>query len=252
MNLTRNLEESLIIFDKGNHEVSNQQEHSQNFRLFKDLECIDLKSRKRWKRKNKESKIRAQVHTWKYPTHHLTIRKALQIPISSFQKLKKELDVNGLNRGENLYDGKKKNPWMTKRGFIFRVYLNLQPCQSQYKKFKESIKEKFETEKSWARIKKYIKEELKFSYKRGCSRPIAWKSQEHVYLQYIFSWRILREIRAETLLINVDESSYNIFTKRNYSWLPIGSSYPILNDKWIGRTSIIFGLVSNGDWLWST
>ena len=144
----------------------------------------------------------------------------------------------------------KKNPWMTLRGFIFRDYLNLQPCQSQSKKFKESIKEKFETEKSWASIKKYIKEELKFSYKRGCSRPIAWKSQEHVYLQSIFSWRILREIRAEALLISFDESSYGMFTKKNYSWLPIGSSNPILNDKWIGRTSIIFGLVSNGDRLW--
>ena len=143
-----------------------------------------------------------------------------------------------------------KNPWMKRRGFIFRDYLNLQPCQSQYKKFKESIKEKFETEKSWASIKKYIKEELNFSYKRGCSRPIAWKSQEHLYLQSLFSWRILREIRAGALLINVDECSYNIFIKRNYSWLLISSSNPILNDKWIGRTSIIFGLVSNGDCLW--
>ena len=56
LNLTRNLEESLIIFDKGNHEVSNQQEHSQNFRLFKDFECIDLKSMKRWKRYTKNQK----------------------------------------------------------------------------------------------------------------------------------------------------------------------------------------------------
>ena len=124
----------------------------------------------------------------------------------------------------------KKNPWMTRRGFIFRDCLNLQPCQSQYKKFKESIKEKFGTEKSWASIKKYIKEELKFSYKRACSRPIAWKSQEHVYPQSIFYGRILREIWAEALLINVDKSSYKIFIKRNYSWLPIGSSNPILND----------------------
>ena len=143
----------------------------------------------------------------------------------------------------------KKNPWMTRRGFIFRDSLNLQSFQSQYKKSKETIKEKFETEKSWASIKKYIKEELKFSYKRGCSRPIPLKSQEHLYLQSLFSWRILREIRAEALLIKVDESSYNIFIKRNYSWLPIDSSNPILNNKWIGRTSIIFELVSNGDWL---
>ena len=42
----------------------------------------------------------------KYPFHHSVIRKALQIPISSYQKLKKELEVDGLNIAENLSDGK--------------------------------------------------------------------------------------------------------------------------------------------------
>ena len=46
-NLTRNLEENLIIFDEQSNEASNQREYSQNFRLFKDLESLDLKSRKR-------------------------------------------------------------------------------------------------------------------------------------------------------------------------------------------------------------
>ena len=61
---------------------------------------------------------------------------------------------------------------------------------------------------------------------------------------------MLREIRDEALLVNVDESSYNRSIKRNYSWLPVGSSNPIINDRWFGHTSIIFGLVSNGEWLW--
>ena len=61
---------------------------------------------------------------------------------------------------------------------------------------------------------------------------------------------MLREIRDEALLINVDESSYSRSIRRNYSWLPVGSSNPIINDRWFGRTSIIFGLVSNGEWLW--
>ena len=44
----------------------------------------------------------------KYPSHHSVIRKALQIPILSFQKLKKELDVDSLNKAENLSDGKER------------------------------------------------------------------------------------------------------------------------------------------------
>ena len=50
--------------------------------------------------------------------------------------------------------------------------------------------------------------------------------------------------------VKVDERGYNRSIKRNYSLLPLGLSNSIINDRLIGRTSIIFGLVSNGYWLW--
>ena len=50
--------------------------------------------------------------------------------------------------------------------------------------------------------------------------------------------------------VNVDERGYNRSIKRNYSLLPLGLSNSIINDRLIGRTSIIFGLVSNCFWLW--
>ena len=107
-NLTRNLEENLIIFDEQSNEASNQREYSQNFRLFKDIESPDLKSRKRWRRYTKSQKYELNSVLDKYPSYHSVIRKALQISISSFQKLKKELDVDGLNISENFSDGKER------------------------------------------------------------------------------------------------------------------------------------------------
>ena len=136
----------------------------------------------------------------KYPSHHLVIRKAQQILISSFQKLKKEIDVDNFNITENLNDKKRDNLWMTRFGFISRDWLRLDLVQSQYNQFKESMKQKFEVERSPTNIRRYIKEELRFNYKKGSSRPIAWKSQEHIYPQSIFSWSVLREIQDEALL----------------------------------------------------
>ena len=69
---------------------------------------------------------------------------------------------------------------MTRFGFISRDWLRLHLVQSQYNKFKESIKQKFEVERRRTSIRRYIKEELRFNYKKGSSRPIAWKSQEHI------------------------------------------------------------------------
>ena len=60
---------------------------------------------------------------------------------------------------------------------------------------------------------------------------------------------MLLAIYNRSLIINVDESSYNRIVKSNYSWLPIGDSNPILNTNWTGRTTIIFGLISNGHWI---
>ena len=54
---------------------------------------------------------------------------------------------------------------------------------------------------------------------------------------------------AESIIINIDEAWYNRLVKQNYSWLPAGRSKRIINDRWQGRSAIIFALVSSGDWI---
>ena len=97
-----------------------------------------------------------------------------------------------------------------------------------------------------------MKKTLIYNYKKGSSRPLIRKSETLKYLQSIYSWRILEDMRSDRVLVNVDESSYSRSIKTNYTWLPIGSAHPVLNINWTGRISVIFGLISNGDWIWMT
>ena len=108
----------------------------------------------------------------------------------------------------------------------------------------------FDTDRDWSVIKEFIKTELKYSYKKGSKRPVACKKEDLIYMQSIFSWRVLKDLHQGKLLVNIDESSYGRSIKRDYSWLPVGTSNPILNINWAGRASVIFGLISNGSWLW--
>ena len=97
-----------------------------------------------------------------------------------------------------------------------------------------------------------MKKKLRYSYKNGSSRPLISKSETLKYLQSTYSRRILEDMRSDRVLVNVDESSYNRSIKTNYTWLPIGSSHIVLNINWTGRISVIFRLISNGDWIWMT
>ena len=70
------------------------------------------------------------------------------------------------------------------------------------------------------------------------------------YVQSIFWSRILKELHKGKILINIDESSFTRSVKTMYSWLPSGKSSPILNINCQGRSSVIYGLISNSSWIW--
>ena len=95
----------------------------------------------------------------------------------------------------------------------------------------------------------YLRNSLGYRFKKGSSRnPLSMK-KELKFSQAIFAWRILSDLYTGRLVINVDESSFGRSIRNNYSWLPKGSTYPIINAKCEGRVSMIFGLCSNGKWI---
>ena len=57
-------------------------------------------------------------------------------------------------------------------------------------------------------IKRFLKQEMKFSYKRGGSKIINGVSERNKLQQSLFSSRILSKILNTKLLINIDEASF--------------------------------------------
>ena len=74
--------------------------------------------------------------------------------------------------------------------------------------------------------------------------------KESIYLQSIFSSRILTAIYHKEFIINVDGSSFSRSVRNNYSWLPKGKSFPILNTLWKGSSNILLALSIDGAWFW--
>ena len=95
----------------------------------------------------------------------------------------------------------------------------------------------------------YLRDSLGYRFKKGSSRNLFSMKEETKFSQAIFAWRLLSDLYKGRLIVNVDESSFGRLIKNNYSWLPKGSTHPIINTKCEGRISMIFGLCSNGKWI---
>ena len=100
-------------------------------------------------------------------------------------------------------------------------------------------------------IRDFVKIRLRYSYKRGATRFLAFKKKELPYIQSVFSSRILQNFQIGLILINFDESTFTRSLKWDYSWFPKGKSHLIINSSWIGRASMIFAMLSNGEWIWT-
>ena len=107
----------------------------------------------------------------------------------------------------------------------------------------------FKSEIGYNELRLYLKNILGYRFKRGSSRVPLSKKKELIFCQAIFSWRLLSDLYRERIVVNVDETSYGRSVKENYSCLPKGSTYPVINTIWEGRINMTFGLCSNGKWI---
>ena len=60
---------------------------------------------------------------------------------------------------------------------------------------------------------------------------------------------MIAKLHAGCLVINIDESSFGRSVKQNYAWLPKNQSSGIVNVGALGRTTLIFALMSTGSWI---
>ena len=98
-------------------------------------------------------------------------------------------------------------------------------------------------------INRWLKKELKYVYKRGNSRPTLSSDSKLKYIQWIFGCRVLDMIAERKVIFNIDEAAYSKSINCNYSWLPRGKSCAVINTNWIGKTNVVFGLATDGNWI---
>ena len=101
---------------------------------------------------------------------------------------------------------------------------------------------------SYQAIRKILKSDLKFSYKRCLSRPVIADLNKVKLLRKLFSVQISKELNPAILIANWDEWSINKNTKLNYSWSRIGGNQEVKNASLVGSISVIMTIFSNGVW----
>ena len=95
--------------------------------------------------------------------------------------------------------------------------------------------------------KAVFQKEIRYSYKKGSSRPPKYATNK-VQLAKVLYWiEILKLLIDGKVVVNVDESSFDRSIKNQYSWLPIVKSEAILNDSIKGKATLILATWSTGD-----
>ena len=99
-------------------------------------------------------------------------------------------------------------------------------------------------------IRNLLKIELNMSFKRVKPRPNTINLEVLKASRQLFAIKFTQLISKETLLINIDETSFNRHIKNNYSWSYKGIPFEAKNIPFVGSINCIMSIWSNGSWLW--
>ena len=98
-------------------------------------------------------------------------------------------------------------------------------------------------------IRKILKDELHYSFKRFSSKPTNIDLERLKKLRKIFAMKFNKCMNENTLVINVDESTINRSCKLNYSWSKKGQTSEFKNTIFQESLSVILAVSSDGKWL---
>ena len=93
-----------------------------------------------------------------------------------------------------------------------------------------------------------MKNELKLSFKKVKARPNTIKFDVLKASRQLFAVKFTQLITKETLVINIDETSFNRRINNTYSWSRKGIPFEAKNSPFIGSINWIMSIWSNGTW----
>ena len=100
-----------------------------------------------------------------------------------------------------------------------------------------------------SKIRRHLKESLKYSYKKGSPRPPSCITTRSRLFKGLFAVKLLSYMKSGRILANIDEWSFERSIRQNYSWLPTGQNWSILHEPIEGKWSLILATFSNFEWI---
>ena len=98
------------------------------------------------------------------------------------------------------------------------------------------------------KIRRYWKQNLKLSFKKGWPRPTNIDSNRVLLLRILYTIRLVKTLNDKILIINVDESSFLNDLWNERSWLKRGVNSEIILMGFRGSVSLVLAVTSDGDY----
>ena len=84
----------------------------------------------------------------------------------------------------------------------------------------DKINEHFGDKPSYYQIRRILRKDLAYSYKRGSSRPPKYKDSRLFQRKGVFWVELMKMMQKQLTIYNVVEWSFERSLKQTYSWLP--------------------------------
>ena len=101
-------------------------------------------------------------------------------------------------------------------------------------------------------IRRYLREDLRFSYKKGTPKPWSIDLDKLRAGRIWYSSELTKQVNQRTLLVNIDETSLSKSTFNNRSWFPKGNSGEVFSIGFKSSISLILAIISEGHYFGTT
>jgi transposase len=185
----------------------------------------------------------------RYPDDGDYIRSKCRISKSTYFRLKRRKHVDDFTEENEICEETNKNEISNEAKTWIRKWISPPQPPLTIAKIQKWTKDEINEEVPKSRLKRFIKEECKYSYKKGSGRPRKIRKESHKSSKSLFWSKLLKQIYQGKTIVNIDEWGFSKEVKCNYSWLPRGEGNSILNSTWKGSWNLILAIFSDGEWI---
>ena len=167
---------------------------------------------------------------------------------STVYQIKKDFEWD-TNHGTNPFSNIRENKRLSKLSKkVINNYISSQKDSFTIGDIRKAIISESNEEIKNHIISKYLKETLNMSYRRCTNKSTNVDVPKLSILRMLFSFRIGKHINESTLMISIDETTFNHKVVNNKSWIIKGYSAELFNSKFVGSCSLIMAITSRGSY----